>query len=145
MVSLRPPRGVCDVEGCTAPHEAGGLCKRHYARYRRTGTTDDGPVYGKGYLNQNGYRQIYAPGHPNAFKMGYVLEHVAVMGAHLQRALRKGETVHHKNGIRDDNRLSNLELWTKVHPSGQRPADLVAFAREVLAEYGVEVEAGLHD
>ena len=67
---------------------------------------------------------------------GYVLEHVKVMSEFLGRPIRPGETIHHKNGVRTDNRIKNLELWASNHPSGQRITDMVAWARDILNEYG---------
>lgn len=85
--------------------------------------------------NMNGYIEIKMWGHPNSFKNGYVCEHVYIMSQLLGRPLTKDETVHHKNGIRDDNSPENLELWVSNHPKGQRVSDLVIWAKEIISKY----------
>jgi len=89
--------------------------------------------------NGLGYIEVWAPDNPNCKSAGYVLEHRLVMSEHLGRPLKRGENVHHKNGIRDDNRIENLELWTKSQPPMQREEDLVKYYKEFLEERGYKV------
>lgn len=91
---------------------------------------------GSGYKTKQGYVRVYLPNHPNATARGYVMQHVVVMSELLGRPLKNIENVHRINGNKSDNRPENLELWASKQPKGQRVEDLLAWARELLKEYG---------
>jgi hypothetical protein len=78
---------------------------------------------------------VRIPHHPRASN-GYVFEHILMMEQVLGRRLHPDESVHHRNGVRDDNRAENLELWVRAQPSGIRAENAVAWAREILDRYG---------
>jgi len=94
---------------------------------------------GNEHIDHNGYITIYAPKHPNTTQKGYMGKHRFVMSEHLSRPLKDGETVHHKDGNRKNNKIENLELWTTNHPSGQKVSDKIDWAIKFLKEYGYEI------
>jgi len=78
------------------------------------------------YINHQGYVMTLCKDHPQANTHGYVLEHRLVMEGLLNRKLKPfpHEVVHHKNGIKHDNRPENLELSSNkehcsVHSIGE--------------------------
>jgi hypothetical protein len=131
-----PPRLVTETEAWVANTTRTQRCRACHSEWAKASNVYSKP---RRWINANGYvvlNQQHA--HPNADRRGQILEHVKVMSATLGRPLLPGENVHHKNGVRDDNRPENLELWVVSQPSGQRPADLVAWALEVIDRYGSE-------
>jgi hypothetical protein len=95
---------------------------------------------GSGCITKAGYKRIIRHDHPNSASAGAIFEHVFIMSEFLKRPLFKHERVHHKNGIRTDNRIENLELWSKSQPYGQRVEDKVKWCIDYLNQYDYEVK-----
>lgn len=95
--------------------------------YERTGNPPPGHVNKK-----HGYRVLSIS---DGKTTKQYFEHRWVMKNHLGRDLLPEETVHHKNGVKTDNLIENLELWSSRHPKGQRVEDKIEFALEILMTY----------
>jgi hypothetical protein len=117
-------------EAPISDYAPGENCRRCSLRLRSAAMAPRREVNPKRYVVLTSHH-----GHPNADARGRIYEHVKVMAETLGRPLAPGENVHHINGVRDDNRPENLELWVTSQPKGQRPADLVAWAHEILRRY----------
>lgn len=100
----------CGLKAMYASHSPEERKKNHSRAWK------GGRMYRQGYVLQ------HAPDHPSlkGTTRAYVLEHRLVMEKELGRYLLPHEQVHHKNGIRDDNRPENLELWALQQPAGAR-------------------------
>ena len=113
----------------------------------RSGSANPNWKGGRSY-HKAGYVMISCPTHPRASN-GYVFEHILVVEEMLGRQLHGNENVHHRNGLKADNRPENLEVWTRPHPAGARMTDLVAwevvilqrYAPHLLQENGSNIEA----
>ena len=127
---------TCKVNGCNRTDIHGhGLCLMHYRRNRRHGEPGEAgrerkPAAEK-IINSSGYVRVNL-GTANE----NILEHRLVMQEHLGRELAADEYVHHRNGVRTDNRIENLELKSSYHAKGQTIPELLRYANEIIERYG---------
>jgi hypothetical protein len=121
------PNGTkkCSIEACEKKHNARGYCNTHYHRWKKYGD----PLAESRQNGSDVYGYVYKSGKA---------EHRRIMEELLGRKLLPNENVHHKNGVRSDNRIENLELWSKGQPAGQRIEDKVNWAIELLELYAPE-------
>lgn len=134
------PGKRCSIEGCDNRRKGRGWCNVHYGRWVRNGSPliTQKVRIGIGATKKNNYGYVleYFPYHPTSRASdGWVMQHRRVMSDYLGRPLESHENVHHKNGVRDDNRLENLELWVVRQPYGQRVEDLLEYADWIISKY----------
>lgn len=130
----------CTVPGCGGKHSGRGFCAFHYQRHVKN-IDFDRPK--KRYIAAKSFEDVYWYTNNHGYIVGnlnakLVQQHRVIWEMHHGRKLKPFENIHHKNGIRTDNRIENLELWTKSQPSGQRPEDLVDWVLEHYRELIIE-------
>jgi hypothetical protein len=136
----RRTEGECSVESCRRSIYARRLCRPHYRRWMATGDTQADkplrPPTSDRHIH-HGYWVVAVPPRLRHLCGGETscLEHRIVMAQMLGRPLFDDESVHHRNGDRLDNRPTNLELWSRWQPRGQRTVDKLEWALEVVARY----------
>jgi hypothetical protein len=137
---------ICTVDGCENAARGRGLCGTHLTRLRVHGDVQEETAVkqsaGAGYVH-HGYRVVPVPVADRHLVYGKTaeLEHRYVMAKMLGRPMTSAESVHHRSGDRLDNRPENLELWSRWQPSGQRVADKILAAVELLETYAPELLA----
>lgn len=135
----------CKVEGCgrVSQNLSGGMCKVHTSHLRKYGEAQEirteTPIgeWGNPTQNKEGYLIVKRRVAPKRWESRN--HHRVVMENELGRDLLPHENVHHINGVKDDNRIENLELWSTSQPKGQRIEDKTAWAIEWLSQYAPEV------
>ena len=139
-ITTRNSIELCKCDGCENIAIAKGFCSAHWCRVRKYGDPQSSRPIRKDMPGVRKYNDRGYIAQWDVISKSTIFEHRVVMSEMIGRPLLKNENVHHKNGKRDDNRPDNLELWVTSQPSGQRPADLIDWARSILATYEADEE-----
>jgi hypothetical protein len=127
----------CSFKDCSRDSKIKRFCYTHYqqsiTRGKKLTKIKNIKPSGSGHLSKEGYVIIVIHGK-------HIKQHRFIMEDFLGRKLHKDEYVHHKNGIRSDNRIENLELWSSSQPKGQRVEDKIEWAKEMLDRYHAKID-----
>jgi len=106
------PRWVVVIRGITVVVKCKKCSDRQKVK-KLHGVGKKSPCWKGGFYHRYGYKYIWVGKNSFYYPMSsnnYVAEHRLVVAKSLKRCLYKYEIIHHKNGIRDDNNIGNLEL-----------------------------------
>jgi len=95
VLTVRAKRHFCDID-----------CRTEFEK-----AIENRPAWKGGQVKMLDYVFLKVVGHPFSNDCGYVKRSRLVMEQYLDRYLTSEETIHHINGIRDDDRLENLMLF----------------------------------
>lgn len=120
----------CGKDFTTSRYQPNQHCSKSCGMHTRTAKISD----------MAGWKLQHRTGYViTSIKGRTVMQHRIVMEQHLGRELKDYETVHHRNGVRSDNRIENLELWIVRQHAGQRPEEVIPWMIEVLGLHGYVV------
>lgn len=132
---------ICKADDCKSQAKAIGLCFKHRSWLDKTGDYNTAPSrkgVGRGTGNDGSPYKFVRIADDAFYPDQWIQEHRLVMANHIGRRLETHESVHHINGDKKDNRIENLELWITSQPKGQRVADKIEWAVELLETYAPE-------